>query len=123
VGWTTGVQVLVDLGKGNVQTALGIHPASYSLDTGGGGDFPRGYSGRGMKLTTHLCLMPKLRMRGAMSPLQKTHLYGVVRPRAYYMFLISKNLPLAFFLFCSRRLLQSPILVKRFDGYNVYDSF
>jgi hypothetical protein len=31
--------------------------------------FPRGWSGRGVKFTTHLHLVPRLRMRGAMPPL------------------------------------------------------
>jgi len=34
-----------------------------------GGCFPREYSGWGMKLTTHILLVPKLRMHGAVPPL------------------------------------------------------
>ena len=46
----------------NVQTASGAHPALYSM---GSGVLSRGYSGRGVKLTTHLHLVPRLRMSGA----------------------------------------------------------
>jgi hypothetical protein len=34
------------------------------LSSDGGGLFPLGLSGRGVKLTTHLHFMPKLKMRG-----------------------------------------------------------
>jgi hypothetical protein len=39
----------------NAQTGSGAHPASYVMDTGGKG-------GRDVKLTTHLHLVPRLRM-------------------------------------------------------------
>jgi hypothetical protein len=44
-----------------VQTASG-HPASYSMDTGG--SFPRSPVAGGVKLTAHLHLVSRLRMRG-----------------------------------------------------------
>jgi hypothetical protein len=44
-----------------IQTGSGVHPASYAMGTGG--------SFRGVKLTTHLHIMPRLRMRGAIPPL------------------------------------------------------
>ena len=46
----------------NVQTGCGAHTASYSVGTG---VLPRGYSGRSVKLTAHLHLVPRLRMSGA----------------------------------------------------------
>jgi hypothetical protein len=49
-----------------VQTGSGAHPASYP--TGTGGSFP-GVKRRGVKLTTHLHLVPRLRMRGDIYPL------------------------------------------------------
>jgi len=42
------------------------------LSNGYRGLFPRGKSGRGPKLTTHLHPVPKLRMRGAIPPLSNT---------------------------------------------------
>jgi len=50
-----------------VRTSSGSHPASYP-----NGDrvlLPRVKSNRGMKLTTHLHLLPKLRIRGVIPPL------------------------------------------------------
>jgi hypothetical protein len=49
------------------QTHLGAHPASYPVGTGG--VHSPGQSGRGVKLTTHLHLVPSLRMSGAITPL------------------------------------------------------
>jgi hypothetical protein len=49
------------LGNQIVCTGSVAHPASYSMDTGG-------QSGRGVKPTTHLHLVPKLRIRGAIPP-------------------------------------------------------
>jgi hypothetical protein len=43
----------------SVETGSGAHQASYPMDTGG--DFPRRYSGRGVKLITHLHLAPRSR--------------------------------------------------------------
>jgi hypothetical protein len=41
-----------------VQTGPGAHPASYTMGTG---SLPRGYSGRGVELTTHPHLVPRLK--------------------------------------------------------------
>jgi hypothetical protein len=41
----------------SVQTDSGAHTASYPMGTGG--SFPKGKSGRGLKLTTHLRLVPR----------------------------------------------------------------
>jgi len=46
----------------NAQTGFGAHTASYFMYTG---DFCRGLSGQGVKLTTHLHLVSRLRMSGA----------------------------------------------------------
>jgi hypothetical protein len=51
-----------------VQTGSGAHPASYPMGTRD--SFPGGWSGRGVNLTTHLHLVPRSRMRGAIPPLQ-----------------------------------------------------
>jgi hypothetical protein len=48
----------------NAQTGFGAHTASYFMGTG---DFCRGLSGRGVKLTTRLHLVSRLRMSGAIS--------------------------------------------------------
>jgi hypothetical protein len=53
----------------HVQTGSGVHPASYPMDTGGS-------FSRGVELTTHLHLEPRLRMRGATHPLPNTSLWG-----------------------------------------------
>jgi hypothetical protein len=63
-----GRSVRFPAGAGNfslhrrVQNGFGAHPASYSMGTWG-------QSGRGVKLTTHLYLVPRSRMRGATPPL------------------------------------------------------
>jgi hypothetical protein len=46
----------------NVQTGSGHHPAYYSMGTG---DLSLAYSDQRLKLTTHLPLLPRLRMGGA----------------------------------------------------------
>ena len=46
----------------NVQTGSGAHPASHVMDIGG---LSIEKISRGMKLTTHLQLVPRLTMRGA----------------------------------------------------------
>jgi hypothetical protein len=62
-GWTALVQFpavqYLYLCHG-VQTESRAHPASYPMCTGG--SFPRRQSGRGVKLTTHLYLVPRSRM-------------------------------------------------------------
>jgi hypothetical protein len=70
------VGVRVPAGAGNfslhhrVQTCSGDHPASYPMGTRG--FFHRGKSDRGVTLTTHLHLVPRSRMRGAVTPLTNT---------------------------------------------------
>jgi hypothetical protein len=51
----------------HIQNGSGAHPASYPMGTRG--SFPGGKSGRYVKLTTHLHLVPKSRIRGAIPPL------------------------------------------------------
>jgi hypothetical protein len=91
-GWRTGVRFPTGVGifslRHRIQTRSGTHPASYPMGTGG--LFPRVQSGRGVKLTTHLHLVPRLRMREAIPPLpsyvfvarclnkQRLRLHGVV---------------------------------------------
>jgi hypothetical protein len=58
-----GSRVRFPAGAGNfslhhrVQNGTGAHPASYPMGTRG--SFPGGKSSRGVKLTTHLHLVPK----------------------------------------------------------------
>jgi hypothetical protein len=52
-----------------IQTGSGAHLASYPMRTRA---FPSGWSDRIVKLTTHLHLVPKSRMRGATPPLLNT---------------------------------------------------
>jgi hypothetical protein len=52
-----------------VQTGSGAHLASYPMGTGA---FSLWQSGRDVKLTTHLHLVPRSRMRGAIPPLPNT---------------------------------------------------
>jgi hypothetical protein len=62
-GWTTRVRfpALQDYSLLHVvQTGSGAHPASYPVGTWG--FFPGGKSGKDVKLTTHLHLLPKSRM-------------------------------------------------------------
>jgi hypothetical protein len=61
-----------------VQTGSGAHPFSYPLCAGG----PRGQSVRAVKVTTHLHLLPSLRMRGSIPPLS-LWLHGVVLSTRY----------------------------------------
>jgi hypothetical protein len=52
-----------------VQTGSGAHPASYPMGTGS--SFPGGKTAGGVKLTTHINLVQRLEMRGAIPPLPK----------------------------------------------------
>jgi hypothetical protein len=52
-----------------VQTGSGVHPTSYKMGTGA---LSRGLSGRGVKLTTHLQLVPRSRKCGSIHPLPHT---------------------------------------------------
>jgi len=48
-----------------ITTGSGAHPASYPVDTS---TLSPEVNGWGMKLTTHLCLVPSLRTYGAIPP-------------------------------------------------------
>jgi hypothetical protein len=76
-------EVRAPVGAGNFLLTTASRPALGPTQTpiecvprGGGGAFPRGKSGRGVKITIHLQLAPRLRMRGARPPLSVLH--GVV---------------------------------------------
>jgi hypothetical protein len=58
-----------------VQTGSGAHPASYSL--GIGGPFPGVKRGRGVTLTTHLHLVPRLSMSRSYTSSPPRRLHGV----------------------------------------------
>jgi hypothetical protein len=62
--------------RNRVHTGSVAHPASYSMC--GGGSFSRGSSGRGVKLTTHIHLMARLRIRGVEVFTSSIHLHDVV---------------------------------------------
>jgi len=68
----TGVQFPVGqdayLGR-NVQTGPGVHPASYPM----GKAFLRGQRGQDVKPTTHLNVVPRLRMNGAVHSPTRFH--------------------------------------------------
>jgi hypothetical protein len=74
MGWMVGVRFSEGGGNSSihhcVQTDSGVHPASYPMGTRD--SFPRGLSGRSVKLTTHLHLVPRSKMLGATSPLPNT---------------------------------------------------
>jgi hypothetical protein len=72
----------------NVQTVSGAHLASYPVSTG---VLSRKYSGQGMKLTSHLHLVPKLIMSAAVSVLP---LYSFVAwgRKNLPLFYIQKNM-------------------------------
>jgi hypothetical protein len=53
-----------------VRTGSGVHPTFYPMGTGG--SFPGGQSGRGVKLTTHLQLVPRSRKYGSIHSLPHT---------------------------------------------------
>jgi hypothetical protein len=69
-GWS-GVRVPTGVGNMSLhhrdQIGSGAHPASYPMGTRG--SFPLGKSGQGVKLTTHLHLVSRPRVRGAIYPL------------------------------------------------------
>jgi hypothetical protein len=68
MGWTSGLQCLAGAMmrffslRHHVQTCFGAHPASCAVGTR---VFPQRWSSRDVKLTTHLHLVPTLRMHGA----------------------------------------------------------
>jgi len=69
-GWL-GVWVLAGVGNFSlhygIQTSSGTHPASYPM--GIRNSFPRGKAAGGVKLISHLHLVPRSRMLGATPPL------------------------------------------------------
>jgi hypothetical protein len=73
--WADWTVVRVPAGAGNfslhhrVQTGSGAHPASYPVGTRGFS--PGSKAAGGVKLITHLHLMPRSRMRGAIPPLSQ----------------------------------------------------
>jgi hypothetical protein len=70
-GWS-GVRVPVEAGNfplhHRIQTGSGAHPASYPMGTRG--SFLGGKAAGACTLTTHLHIVPRSRMRGAIPPLQ-----------------------------------------------------
>ena len=73
-GWTVGVRILVGAGDSaflqNIQTGSGAHSTSYSVGTG---VISCWYIGCSVKLTTHLHLVPRLKMSGS---IPSTSLYA-----------------------------------------------
>jgi hypothetical protein len=71
MGWMIGVRVLAGAWNFSqdhcIQTGPGAHPASYPMGTRD--SFPWAEAARGVKLTTHLHLELRSRMRGAIPPL------------------------------------------------------
>jgi hypothetical protein len=69
--WAEWSGVRIPTGAGNlyhpIQAGSGAHPASYPMGTMG--SFPGGKAPGIVKLTTHLHLVPRLIMRGAIPPL------------------------------------------------------
>jgi hypothetical protein len=59
-----------------IQTGFRAHPASYPLGTGS--SFPGGKAAGIVKLTTHLHLVPRPRMHGALYLYSLISLHGVV---------------------------------------------
>jgi len=70
-GWVTCIRFPVGTGTfsfhHHIHTGSEAHLASYPMGTRG--TFPGGKAGGGMKLTTQLLLIPRLRMRGAIPQL------------------------------------------------------
>jgi hypothetical protein len=68
--WMIGVRIPAEARNfslhHHVPTGFGARPASYSMGTRN--SFPGSKNGRGVKLTTHLHLVPRSRMRGAIPP-------------------------------------------------------
>jgi len=66
-----------------VQTESGAHPASHSIGTG---VLSQRYNGGGVKMTTYLQLVPRLRMRGAI-PLFLPHVFRARRGKNFTYFI------------------------------------
>jgi hypothetical protein len=77
-----GSRVRFPAGAGNfslhhrVQNGSGAHPASYPMGTRV--SFPGGKSGRGVKLTTHLHLVPRSKIEWSYNSTPPIRLHGVV---------------------------------------------
>jgi hypothetical protein len=77
-----GSRVWFLVGAGNfslhhhIQNSSGAHPASYPMGTRD--SFPRGKSGRGVKLTTHLPLVPRSKNEWSYTSTPPICLHGVV---------------------------------------------
>jgi hypothetical protein len=75
MGWTTGVQFPVGAVMGffsSPQSPDRLWAPPSLLSDGYRMLLPRGESGRGVKLTTRLYIVPTLRMRGAIPPFPNT---------------------------------------------------
>jgi hypothetical protein len=77
------------------------HPASYPMVTGG--SFPREKSGRCLKLTTHLQLVPMSKKRGPILPLPHTPSW-----RSAYLVKYRDNFDLTHVILCIKRLNKTP---------------
>jgi hypothetical protein len=86
----------------NVQTGSGAHPVSYSLHTG---VLSWGYSGWGMKFTTHQCLVLRLRMSGAVPLLPYALMAWTMKPVFF------------FFLLCCVEVIVFLLLLAFFEFY------
>jgi hypothetical protein len=73
----------------DVQTGSGAHPASYGM---GNGFLSWGYSSQGMKATTHLKPVPRLKRSTAIPPLLLSCLHGTHREN-YVLPFINVNAP------------------------------
>jgi hypothetical protein len=84
--WSRWSEVRVPAGDGNfspyhhVQTGSGAHKASYPVCTRG--SFPAGKAVGFVKLTTHLHLVPRSRIRGAVTPLPQNVFMAWCSPKA-----------------------------------------
>jgi len=77
ISWTRGSSVSVVTGLRAGRTGFDsrrghLYSPSSLLPNGQRGLLPQGYSIRGVKFTTHFLLVPRLRMRGAITPLPHT---------------------------------------------------
>jgi len=69
-----------------VQTGSGAHPASYPT---GMGYFPGGKGGRGVKLATHIHLVLRSRMHGAITPFPNTPSWRGAQLKHRYKFTLT----------------------------------
>jgi len=78
-----------------VTSTIGAHPASYTM--GNRGSFPEGKSGRGVKLTTHLHLVPRSR---------NVWIYASTHPHVFMAWCLVECVFLAWYLFKHKDLIQ-----------------